>query len=140
MTSPTPINNEDRARLVRQLSQHCIQLALQSRWEEAVGANQQLLKLVQRNPETLNRLGKAYSELGHYAQAKKAYTEALQIDANNNIARKNLDRLALLGDEAELDSSRRSAERIDPRLFIEEIGKTGVTVLVNPASRETLAR
>src|SRR5271166_5678960 len=90
MTSPTPINNEDRARLVRQLSQHCIQLALQSRWEEAVSANRELLKLVQRNPETLNRLGKAYSELGRYAEAKKAYGESLQIDANNNIARKNL--------------------------------------------------
>lgn len=138
MSSPTSFNTEERARKVRQLTQQAIQHALQSRWDEAVATNQELLRVVQRNTEVLNRLGKALFELGRYAEAKKSYSESLQIDPNNNIARKNLDRLALLGDQAAPDDH--AAERIDPRLFIEEIGKTGVTNLVNLARREALAK
>ena len=40
-----------------------------------------------------NRLGKALSELGHYAEAREAYNRALEIDPGNNIARKNIERL-----------------------------------------------
>jgi tetratricopeptide (TPR) repeat protein len=131
------MNHDERARLVRKLTQDSIQFALASQWEEAVSANRELLKIVQRNPETLNRLGKALSELGRYAEAKQAYGEALELDPDNIIAKKNLDRLALLSDDA---PEAPSAERIDPRLFIEEIGKTGVTQLVGTAPREVLAR
>ncbi len=89
---------------------------------------------------TLNRLGKALSELGQYADAKAAYSEALTVDPTNSIARKNLDRLAQLGDSAPQDASRASHERIDPRLFIEETGKTGFTNLVDLAPPSVLAR
>src|SRR5437868_5394261 len=118
---------EERARLRRQLTEQAIQLALESRWEEAVAVNRQLLAAVPHDLSTLNRLGKALSEIGHYTEAKQAYSDALEIDPTNNIARKNLDRLAELkdGDAA----GRPSQERIDPRLFIEETGKTGFTNL-----------
>lgn len=132
------VNNEERERIVRQMTQQAIQQALESRWEEAVNTNRELLRIVQRNPETLNRLGKALSELGHYSEAKKAYGESLQIDPDNTIARKNIARLAQLGEDDAPEGH--TAERIDPRLFIEEIGKTGVTQLVNLAPREILAR
>ena len=138
MTTPTPLTNDERTKRVRQLTQQAIQLALQSHWEEAIAANLELLKLIHRNAETLNRLGKAYFELGRYAESKKAYDESFAIDPGNQIAKKNLARLALLGDVA--GSGDHQGERIDPRLFIEEIGKTGVTNLVNLAPRETLAK
>lgn len=133
-----PLNNEERARIVRQLTQQAIQCALESRWEEAVEKNRELLKIVQPNPETLNRLGKALSELGRYAEARKSYGESLQLDPDNTIAHKNMERLALLGDDATGDNI--IGGRIDPRLFIEEIGKTGVTKLVNLAPRALIAR
>jgi tetratricopeptide (TPR) repeat protein len=127
---------EERARQQRQLTDQAINLALESKWEEAVSTNRQLLGLFPRDLSTLNRLGKALSELGQYADARQAYTEALEVDPTNNIARKNIDRLASLGDGA--TARRTSHERMDPRLFIEETGKTGFTQLLDLAPRQTL--
>jgi len=127
---------EERARQQRQLTDQAINLALESKWEEAAATNRQLLGLFPRDLSTLNRLGKALSELGQYAEARQAYSEALEVDPTNNIARKNLDRLATLGDGA--TARRTSHERMDPRLFIEETGKTGFTQLLDLAPRQTL--
>ncbi len=122
----------------RQLTDQAINLALESKWEEAVTVNRQLQSLFPRDLSTMNRLGKALSELGQYAEARQAYNEALELDPTNNIARKNLDRLAALGDGAAV--RRPSHERMDPRLFIEETGKTGYTDLLDVAPRQTLMR
>jgi tetratricopeptide (TPR) repeat protein len=127
---------EERARQQRQLTDQAINLALESKWEEAAATNRQLLGLFPRDLSTLNRLGKALSELGQYAEARQAYSEALEVDPTNNIARKNLDRLATLGDGA--TARRTSHERMDPRLFIEETGKTGFTQLLDLAPRQTV--
>jgi tetratricopeptide (TPR) repeat protein len=129
---------EEKARLRRELTERAIQLALDSQWEDAVETNRRLLSIVPRDLSTLNRLGKALSELGRYAEAREAYAEALEIDPTNNIARKNVERLAQLGEQ--MPVVRPSHERIDPRLFIEETGKTGFTNLVDVASRDVLAR
>ena len=129
---------EERARQQRQLTEQAITLALESKWEEAVAVNRQLQSLFPRDLSTLNRLGKALSELGQYAEARQAYGEALEIDPTNNIARKNLDRLASLGDG--VAAPRTTHERMDPRLFIEETGKTGFTELLDVAPRQTLVR
>ncbi|HEV2656317.1 MAG TPA: hypothetical protein VGT82_15235, partial [Ktedonobacteraceae bacterium] len=52
--------------------------------------------------------------------------------------KKNLDRLAQLEESAV--QSRGGADRIDPRLFIEETGKTGMTELINLAPNSILAK
>ncbi|MFI5276185.1 MAG: tetratricopeptide repeat protein, partial [Ktedonobacterales bacterium] len=127
---------EERARQQRQLTEQAINLALESKWEEAAATNRQLLSLFPRDLSTLNRLGKALSELGQYVDARQAYSEALEVDPANNIARKNLDRLATLGDG--VTAPRASHERMDPRLFIEETGKTGFTQLLDLAAKQTL--
>lgn len=129
---------EERARIRRELNDRAIRLALESKWEEAVDVNQRLLAIAPRDISTLNRLGKAYSELGRYGEAKRSYAEVLDVDPTNSIARKNLDRLADLNDE--VAPVRTGHERIDPRLFIEETGKTGFTQLVDLAPREVIAR
>ena len=133
-------HSEEKIRLRRQLVDQAIKLALQSQWEEAVATNRTLLSQFPHDPEALNRLGKALSELGQYAEAKKAYAEALEINPANTIARKNLERLSHLGNEANNHVPAGAAERIDPRLFIEETGKTGFTKLVNIAPPEELAK
>jgi hypothetical protein len=129
---------EERARRYRQLNEQAIELALKSRWDEAAATNRQLLEMVPRDLSALNRLGKALSELGDYEEAKHAYSQALEIDPENNIARKNLARLEQLSGSD--GAARVAAERIDPRLFIEETGKTGFTNLVDLATNSVLAR
>jgi tetratricopeptide (TPR) repeat protein len=133
-------HSEEKIRLRKQLVEQAIKLALQSQWEEAVATNRTLLSQFPHDPEALNRLGKALSELGQYAEAKKAYAEALEINPANAIARKNLERLSHLGNEADNHAPTGATERIDPRLFIEETGKTGFTKLVNIAPPEELAK
>lgn len=135
--SSTVYQPEERARQHRQLTDQAIHLALESNWTDAIEVNRQILASVPRDLSALNRLGKALSEIGSYAEARKAYEDTLAIDPTNTIARKNVERLSQLTDET---AARPVSERIDPRLFIEETGKTGFSTLVETAAREVLAR
>lgn len=129
---------EEKARLKKQWTDLAIKQAQTSQWEEAVLTNKNILQLFPNEAEAFNRLGKAYSELGQYVEARDAYSQTLLYSPKNTIARKNLDRLALL-QEGTVQVSLGSG-RIDPQLFIEETGKTGVTALINPAPAGILAR
>jgi hypothetical protein len=117
---------EDRSRIRRQRSELAIRLAMQSRWEEAVQTNRSILAMFPDDVDAWNRLGKALTELGRYADAREAYGRALNEDPANSIAKKNLDRLAKLGDG---ESGPVTQKAVDPQLFIEETGKSGQTVL-----------
>lgn len=128
---------EERARLRRQKADVAIQLALQSRWEEAATVNQGILSLYPSDVDAWNRLGKALAELGRYQEAREAYGKALELDSTNSIARKNLARLAAVGEAAPAPVEPK--QQVDPQLFIEETGKTGMTVL-HRANQEILAR
>src|SRR5947207_4859774 len=125
---------EEKARLKKQWTELAIQQALASQWEEAVTTNRNILNLFPNEAEAYNRLGKAYSELGQYTEARQAYSQTLKYSPNNTIAKKNLDRLSMLQEVS--IPAHAGAERIDPQLFIEETGKTGITELINlaPAS------
>src|SRR2546425_7948687 len=91
---------EEKARLKKQWTEKAIQEARESHWEEAVVTNKDILSLFPHEPDALNRLGKAHSELGQYAEAREAYSQTLKYSpatsSSNNIARKNLERLAPL--------------------------------------------
>jgi tetratricopeptide (TPR) repeat protein len=128
---------EERARLRRQKADVAIQLALQSRWEEAATVNKGILSLYPSDVDAWNRLGKALAELGRYQEAREAYSKALELDSTNSIARKNLARLAAVGEAAPAPAE--AKQRVDPQLFIEETGKSGTTTL-HRANQEVLAR
>src|SRR5207249_9442193 len=129
---------EGTARFRRQRSELAINLAMQSKWEDAVSANQSILSVFPNDVDSYNRLGKAFTELGRYDEARDSYSKALSIEPSNTIARKNLTRLAgLKGTEPEKASV---ATKVDPKLFIEEAGKTAVSLLRNPGARESLAK
>jgi hypothetical protein len=129
--------SEERARSHKKLEDEAISLARESRWEEAAAKNRELLTYFPRDVSAMNRLGKALSELGQYGEAKRAYAEALDIDPANAIARKNVERLSQVREET---GNVRSTERTDPRLFIEEPGKTGFTDLVDLAPPDVVAK
>ncbi len=129
---------EEKARLKKQWTDLAIKQAGTSQWEEAVVTNKNILQLFPTEPDAYNRLGKAYSELGQYAEARDAYSQTLLYSPKNTIARKNLDRLALL--EESNAHIHLGSGHIDPQLFIEETGKTGVTELIDLASANILAR
>jgi tetratricopeptide (TPR) repeat protein len=138
---------EDRLRLRRVLPERAIALAMENRWSEAADINRKIIELYPNDADAYNRLGKALLEMGRYRDALDTYKRAVELDPNNMIARKNVDRLAHLADKAieptrlpKTTTQSRPSEsaRINPTMFIEETGKTGVTNLVNLGPPELL--
>jgi hypothetical protein len=125
---------EDKTRMKRVRTEQAIQYAMQSRWDDAITANQAIIERFPEEPEAYNRLGKALSEVGRIKEAREAYQRALELEPGNAIARKNLDRLAAARAKATPDK----AQQVDTSLFIEEMGKTGATIL-KPANIKLLA-
>jgi hypothetical protein len=116
----------ETTRLRRQRVEQAIQLALESRWKEAVAVNRSLISMFPSDVDAYNRLGKALMEMGEYEDARIAYERALELEPLNSIARKNLDRLEVRAKAAVQGDGTR---RIDPALFIAETGKTGIAHL-----------
>jgi hypothetical protein len=125
---------EDQARVRRVRTEQAVQFAMQSRWDDAITANRAIIAAFPREADAYNRLGKALSEIGKIKEAREAYQQALEIEPTNTIARRNLDRLASMKGKAEPDR----AQQVDTSLFIEEMGKTGVSTL-RPANMKMLA-
>jgi tetratricopeptide (TPR) repeat protein len=141
-------DTETTIRQRRQLAEAAIAHATRGDWDAAVEANQQLLEL---GPDTdaYNRLGKALAELDHHVEALKAYEHALERDATNRIAERNVARLrVLVGGEASKAGGGRPkgngrangpSEKASAAHFIEEMGKTGSARLINLVPARQLA-
>lgn len=127
------------ARFKRDLSRDAIALALKGEWVRATEVNRAILELFADEVEAMNRLGKAYMELGRYDDARGVLGNVARIAPYNNIAKKNLARLENLGSSPASAKQGRKGNGI-PHMFIEESGKSGTTVLRNTAPSETIAR
>ena len=104
--------------------------AKKGNWQEAVRLNLEYLEKQPASHAGYNRLGVAYLQLGDARQATAAFKQALSIDKNNPIAKKNLKKAQ------SLDSY------IPPSFtqphFIEEPGKTKVVELHRLADKGCL--
>jgi tetratricopeptide (TPR) repeat protein len=129
---------DESTRLRRQRADQAIKLAMQGRWDDAVAVNRSIIELTGgRDVDAFNRLGRALMALGRNREALDAYASALQLDPANQIAKKNVATLEKkIETQPEATTGRRSD--VDPSLFVEETGKTGVTLLQHPR-RETLS-
>lgn len=115
--------------------EEAIELALASRWEEAVSVNRFILDKFGPDEETYNRLGKAYTELSKVPEALKAYEGALKLNPLNSIALKNRAKLKALGGDKAVPAAK---AKVDPNLFVEEMGKTVVTPIQVPANGDAV--
>ncbi len=135
-----PRNKEKSTK--RQLIAEAQTAAAEGRWEESLAINDRIIERFPREAEALNRKGRALIELRQLGSARDAYAEALKADPANMIARRNLQRLEMLYNRA--DGSLEGAETalaVLPKAntFVEEIGKTWVDELANPADLPHLA-
>jgi len=128
---------EDRLRQKRTKSEQAISLAMKNRWDEAAQVNREILDLFPNEVDAYNRLGKALTELGRYGEARDAYAQAVKLDPLNGIASKNLQRLGKLAADG---SAAPAPSPVDPRLFIEESGKTTVSQLTDVRHTEAAAK
>jgi tetratricopeptide (TPR) repeat protein len=135
MTNETELQSmslDERQRVRKQMSDQAVKLAVNSRWAEAANANKDFIKLFGGDAESYNRLGKAQTELGQISEARKSYGRAIEMDATNTIARRNLDRLAAMKDSG---AAAAAPSQLDTRLFVEETGTGTIAKLqaVDPA-------
>lgn len=119
-------------RIRRKLEERAVELAATNRWDEAVEVNRQILASGEA-PDTYNRLGKAFMELGMYTESHDAYQTTLKLQPTNSIARKNIARLdALIARGFESGQANRKArQQVDLRMFITETGRTAITTLID---------
>ena len=123
----------------RQLGEQAIAHATQGEWEAAVETNRELLELGP-DIDAYNRLGKALAELDRAAEALEAYEQALERDATNRIAQRNVERLrVLIAADKPVQDGKGRTDKAPATLFIEEMGKTGRARLINLAAPRVLA-
>jgi tetratricopeptide (TPR) repeat protein len=122
----------------RALSDQATAAALDADWPRAVELNQKLLETSPDDVEARNRLGRAYIELGRLEEAKAAFVEVLKSEPYNSIALRNQTRVnALIEHRAKPNAT---STKTQPRLFIEDMGKTGILRVINPAPQHVLAK
>ena len=110
---------------------------MKNRWDQAAQVNREILDMFPNEVDAYNRLGKALTELGRYGEARDAYAQAVKLDPLNGIAAKNLVRLGKFASEG---FGVPQSSPVDPRLFIEESGKTTVTLLTDVKRSEATAK
>lgn len=119
------------------LNHQAIDAALESRWEDAIKLNRQIIKLDPENVDALNRQAKAYLELGKANLAKKYYSLALKFDPYNPIAIKNLKMIKAFKGNGQPHLNGHNG-KLSPSLFLQEPGKTKVVTLLKVAEPQKL--
>lgn len=128
------------------LEQSAIQAALAGDWEKAAQINCEILKKNPQDPDVLNRLARAYAELGETEKTKDCYHQVLRIDPANSIASKNLKLLT----KSANGTNGKNGYNINPTgsvprgiisldIFLSEPGRTKLVNLVNVATPATLS-
>jgi len=122
----------------RAFADQAVQAALEADWSRAIELNSKTVEAAPDDVEARNRLGRAYLELGKLDLAKAAYAEVLKTEPNNPIALRNVARIATLAEHKSKVSV--TTSKTQPRLFIEDMGKTGILRLINPAPPQIVAK
>lgn len=117
-------------------AQEAIAAALKGDWEVAIETNLRILKESSKDIEALNRLARAYSEVGNIKKARETAQTVLKHDPFNTIAARCL--LKWKSVKNTKNGSVRQAPR-DPKTFLEEPGKTKITALLYLGDNKTLA-
>jgi hypothetical protein len=123
---------------VRALADQAVAAALDADWARAVDLNAKILEAAPDDVEARNRIGRAYIEQSKLDEAKAAFAEVLKVEPYNSIAIRGSARVTQLAEHKA--KSVVTNTKTQPRLFIEDMGKTGILRLINPAPAHILAR
>ncbi|AKM83425.1 hypothetical protein A2422_00965 [Candidatus Woesebacteria bacterium RIFOXYC1_FULL_31_51] len=118
------------------LTRKAINLALRCQWKEAIKINKLIIKEDGSDTEALNRLARAYLETGEITKAKGVSKKVLKIEPSNKIAEKSIEKYKRF--KTNVDSG--SEQNIDASVFLEEVGKTKLTNLINLGSPKNISK
>jgi len=120
-----------------QLTRQAIDAALGRNWQEAIRLNLQITKENPKDVDALNRLARAYLELGQKEKSESMYKKVLKLDKYNTIAVKGLDLLK----NSPLSPALGMPSTTSAPIFLEEPGVTktiSLTRLGDPKTISTL--
>ncbi|KKR11977.1 MAG: hypothetical protein UT39_C0001G0032 [Candidatus Woesebacteria bacterium GW2011_GWA1_39_21] len=117
------------------LAQKAVNFALLGNWKNARDTNKLILQDSPHDIEALNRLSKAYFELGNISSAKSSIKKTLKLDPYNQIALKCWEKWKNVKKADKNPSGKMSAE-----LFLEEPGKTKIVRLIHPCDKPVIAK
>ncbi len=129
------MNNFD----LEKLKERAVEVAIQGNYQEAIRINTEILEHNPQDVDSLMQLAHAYWQIGDLHKAKDYYKRTLEIEPNNNLARK---RLALLNSVTKKHPGplERKKGRIVPITdLIEEPGKTKIVRLGNIGKPEHIS-
>ncbi len=116
---------------VSALEHQAIQAAKNQDWPSAIAYNGQIVEVNPEDSGALIRLGVAHAQVGNTKEAKKLFTQVLEIDKSNTLAKKHLQKL---NNKQTISLSTLPADE----QFIEEPGKTKTVELHRLAGKEQL--
>lgn len=119
------------------LAQSAIALALSGKWKEAIEKNKLLLAENPKDVDALNRIARAYAEVGNLKKARTHAQKALKLDPFNRIAQKALKKWEGL---KSFDIAESTGNGYAHSAFLEEPGKTTITTLLFPGEAKVIAR
>jgi tetratricopeptide (TPR) repeat protein len=122
----------------RAFAEQATAAALEAHWARAIELNQKILEIAPDDVDARNRLGRALLEQGKLEDAKAAFTEVLKSEPYNSIAIRQQARVTALLEHKTKPNT--TTTRTQPRLFIEDMGKTGILRVINPAPLHVLAK
>jgi tetratricopeptide (TPR) repeat protein len=124
---------------INKLKETAVELAINGEYVKAIEINNELLKIDPQDTDCLMQLAHAYWQTGDLKLAKKYYSQTLEIDPANNLAKK---RIALLNavSSKQMQNKARTKSRIVPiSELIEEPGKTKTVRLSSIGKPEHLS-
>lgn len=111
------------------LAKLAIDAALQCDWERAIDYNTAILRQEPNNLQALNRLARAYLEIGNKEQAQELCHKVLEIDRYNPVALKNLQLIP---------QKQITTKQIANEDFIEKPGETLLVSLIKLTNKDVL--
>lgn len=116
------------------LSKPAVNAAISGNWGDAVTLNKKILSSNPSDIDALNRLARAYAEIGDIKRAKITAKKVTKIDPYNNIAQKSLKKWKNIK-----KISNGPSAPFSPQLFLEEPGKTKLVILIHLGGSTTIA-
>jgi tetratricopeptide (TPR) repeat protein len=116
------------------LAQDAINAALNEEWKKAIEINLRILKESKDDIDALNRLARAYAEIGEKQKAKSISKKVLELDPNNLIAARCLEKW---NNFIKTDTNKQHAKNL-ANMFIEVGSKTKTITLINLGEQSVL--
>ncbi len=116
------------------LAQQAISAALRGNWSKALKINLELLDFAPEDTSLLNRIARAYAEIGKLSKARAYAKKVIVLDPLNSIAIKHIEKWT--GSDKIITTFHQT---VAPHTFLEEPGRTKMIELLNIGGIKVIA-